>query len=787
MDGQVFISYSSADKLIADAVCHRLEEAGIPCWIAPRDIKTSDWAGSIMDGLRRSKIYVVIISHNSIASPEVTKEVTEATRVCDYLLPFKVDTEELSDRLRYHLGPCHWLDAVNPPLEKRIDELIERIRNLSREDAVYQNTERMRLVEKMVSPRGLFVGREEEIETLASLFKQEHVVFLQGMGGIGKSEIAKGYARDRHGDYDTVVFAGYTSGLKDLICGGDVLIENLNRADGETQDLWFCRKMEALRSLTNERTLLIIDNFDVDEDPDMEEVFSIPAHILVTSRNDHTDYPTLSVGPIADFDTVRKIFTTHYGKPVKPEEQTAVDEMLRLVGCHTITVELIAKQMKASFLKPEKMLERLRSTGTNTHLKEKVKREGSTEKLTGFDYIRQLFSLSGLTEEEKHLLEVMSFMPVSGIEVSLLGEILDLEDFDAVNDLIGKSWLMLDEETEKLQLHPVVADVIREELKPSPLSCKDFVNGWFIPGANFWNKDMQERNRLYAVLLPLLIRHPVPERALFGRYVAFVNIMWMCSDFERSENLGHTVYQYALKEYGPASEEASRAALVLASAYHNMGDDISAEPWYKKTVEHYLAFGGRTENATLAMGYLKVARCARLRGDLDTAREYYTKSGEEYQYLLEHKIFPPKRIYPDQYYDYLMDLDRLKMAEGDYQSALEMATETNKLVVAEFGDGVASCVYTLTDMGECCSMLGRFDEADQHLQKALDINLRYNGKASLQTMQTQMAMVDNDVRRGDIEKGRSCLIEMELDAEKYFGPDNPLTCSIRKKREALES
>jgi hypothetical protein len=54
-------------------------------------------------------------------------------------------------------------------------------------------------------------------------------------------------------------------------------------------------------------------------------------------------------------------------------------------------------------------------------------------------------------------------------------------------------------------------------------------------------------------------------------------------------------------------------------------------------------------------------------------------------------------------------------------------------------------------------------------------------------MQTQMAMVDNDVRRGDIEKGRSCLIEMELDAEKYFGPDNPLTCSIRKKREALES
>ena len=116
----VFISHSSADKAIADAICHYLEEAGIRCWIAPRDINTSDWAGSIMDGLRRSDVFVVVISHNSIPSPEVTKEVTEATHTCQYILPFKVDEEALSDRLRYHLGPCHWLDAVTPPMEKRL-------------------------------------------------------------------------------------------------------------------------------------------------------------------------------------------------------------------------------------------------------------------------------------------------------------------------------------------------------------------------------------------------------------------------------------------------------------------------------------------------------------------------------------------------------------------------------------------------------------------------------------------------------------------------------------------
>lgn len=34
----VFISYASSDKPVADAVCAALEQRGIRCWIAPRDI-----------------------------------------------------------------------------------------------------------------------------------------------------------------------------------------------------------------------------------------------------------------------------------------------------------------------------------------------------------------------------------------------------------------------------------------------------------------------------------------------------------------------------------------------------------------------------------------------------------------------------------------------------------------------------------------------------------------------------------------------------------------------------
>ena len=38
MAHDVFISYSSQDKTIADAICAGLEAAKIRCWIAPRDM-----------------------------------------------------------------------------------------------------------------------------------------------------------------------------------------------------------------------------------------------------------------------------------------------------------------------------------------------------------------------------------------------------------------------------------------------------------------------------------------------------------------------------------------------------------------------------------------------------------------------------------------------------------------------------------------------------------------------------------------------------------------------------
>ena len=59
----VFISHSSKDKVIADKMCEALEEKGLKCWIAPRDITPgTEWAVAISDAIATIKVMVVIYS-----------------------------------------------------------------------------------------------------------------------------------------------------------------------------------------------------------------------------------------------------------------------------------------------------------------------------------------------------------------------------------------------------------------------------------------------------------------------------------------------------------------------------------------------------------------------------------------------------------------------------------------------------------------------------------------------------------------------------------------------------
>lgn len=128
MTHDVFISHSSKDKAIADAVCAALEAAEIKCWIAPRDILPADkWAGAITKATTCIPVFVLIFSKDSNNSENVLNELQLASDAGAELVPFKIENILPNGEMMFFLNRTHWLEATNPPTEEQIQELIETV------------------------------------------------------------------------------------------------------------------------------------------------------------------------------------------------------------------------------------------------------------------------------------------------------------------------------------------------------------------------------------------------------------------------------------------------------------------------------------------------------------------------------------------------------------------------------------------------------------------------------------------------------------------------------------
>jgi WD40 repeat protein len=127
----VFISYSSKDKPIADGVCANLEAAGIRCWMAPRDLAPGDdWPTSINKAIIKSRVMVLVFSSNSNSSDDVGRELILAANSKLVIIPFKIDNVEPEPGKQYYLARTHWLDAMNPPTRKQIRKLVDTVKKL---------------------------------------------------------------------------------------------------------------------------------------------------------------------------------------------------------------------------------------------------------------------------------------------------------------------------------------------------------------------------------------------------------------------------------------------------------------------------------------------------------------------------------------------------------------------------------------------------------------------------------------------------------------------------------
>ena len=149
MEVDVFISHHTQSSLkTVEAICNSLESQKIRCWYAPRDT-VGAYASSITEAISKCKIFVLILNKESSYSQDVLNEINLAfDRVRKNeeinIIPFHTSSEDISSDAKYYLSRIHWIDAVTPPLQDRIDELTQKIKYILGKNKTFETQENNR-------------------------------------------------------------------------------------------------------------------------------------------------------------------------------------------------------------------------------------------------------------------------------------------------------------------------------------------------------------------------------------------------------------------------------------------------------------------------------------------------------------------------------------------------------------------------------------------------------------------------------------------------------------------
>lgn len=359
-----------------------------------------------------------------------------------------------------------------------VDEVLEILEKLIRESDV----ERVFLYHGFAYNTANFVGRENELRQIETIFSSgQQVLFLSGMGGIGKTELAKRYAYLYGEEYRTIVFVPYQESIVQTVCGEDIHIHNVHREQSEegleTEEEYFERKLKILKEQTTKDNLIILDNFDVEEDEDLERFLECPCRFLITTREDFRDYDfcQIDVQQMEDINDVEALFAVYNPRSYEEEERGQIREILKLVEYHTMTVELIAKYLREAEEEPYVLLEKMRMiegiTGTEeVSVKHRKDRKMQNQKVQ--EHLQALFDLSGFSNVQLELMQSLSLLGYVRIaRETFLSYVPFAGAKEALDKLIRLGWVEHNKKTDKISLHQIILDLVYHDSKPTAESC----------------------------------------------------------------------------------------------------------------------------------------------------------------------------------------------------------------------------------------------------------------------------------------------------------------------------
>lgn len=481
----VFISYRrQGGELYAEFLYEKLTQMGLSVFFDHETLESGLFEDDILSALRKSHNVVFVFSPGALdrctdENDWVRKELRFAILHGKRIIPFSIGKMNWPANMPSDIEKVCGFNGVETTEHYFTQDIEKRLLQLLNVPEGRKKVPQHKLISCVEYPKSILISRNDKIEEIHEKLEVTNHLFIFGMGGSGKSELAKAYVQKYQQFYNTVVFAHFENSLiETFIDDKKFQFAGLRRMVTDTikmesRENYFRRKLAVLKEQADERVLIVIEDFNGGEellDDDLRDFVSGRYRVIFLTRTDFSEYHyTVEVGE--DAEHARDLFYAYYGKPKDEFRNVHVENLLKGVQYHPLTVELMAKYMRYFRVKPDVMYEAMKKQGVfalNTRLRTK---QGIKGYESAFVCIKAFFQTEKLDVEEKEILFNLALMPAEGINFDLFLEWTGIENVPAIYGLNARSWLYVEEEAEMLRMHAVVREVVLFDMKPDVRLC----------------------------------------------------------------------------------------------------------------------------------------------------------------------------------------------------------------------------------------------------------------------------------------------------------------------------
>ena len=323
-------------------------------------------------------------------------------------------------------------------------------------------------------PSAHYIGRNEEVAEIHRRLQSDGYVFIKGIGGLGKSELAKIYAKEYAEYYHTVVFCKYTGSLFELTAA--LPIQGVNTDDYTDFEKLVQDKNTILHDC-DAHTLLIVDNFNVTYDkflrdflPAGNESFKVIFTTRCTQASEYYDKKTYNL-PKLTYDACEQLFLHRAGLTDSLADEDAVQQIIKTIDRNTLILVLLATAVKRTHMPLAEVISKLDNQELDAFQPNLFHEyDYDTSETEAYNkllsHLYAVFSLSALSEKEVEVLKCMTLVAPEGIPNSKLIEYCESPAVsqETIGSLIAQSWLF-ENNNSVIAMHPTVSDLIANNEK----------------------------------------------------------------------------------------------------------------------------------------------------------------------------------------------------------------------------------------------------------------------------------------------------------------------------------